>query len=838
MELLNNRTMEASLIIHGHFYQPPRENPWTATIDREPSAHPYHDWNERIHHECYRSNAFARIMDHYGRVEAIVNNYTGLSFNFGPTLISWLERNHPSTYQRILEADRISVNRHGGHGNAIAQGYNHVILPLCNERDRVTQVRWGIEDFRHRFGRFPESLWLPETACDDATLGTLIDEGLKYVILSPRQAERVRPLGTEEWIDVSNGTVDSTMPYRYFHRDGSGRSLAIFFYDGEISQSIAFEGLLASSRGLVDRFERGLKGKGRLVHVATDGESYGHHFRLGERGLAFALEREAPLRGFKVTNYGEHLEQHPPAWEAEIRLGERGEGTSWSCVHGVGRWNRDCGCSSGAVEGWHQAWREPLRAALDFLRDTAVEQFEETERMLFIDPWIARDEYIHLLVDRTRSREEFLYRHAGRMLKPAEKVRALTHLEMQRHAMLMYTSCGWFFADVSGIETVQDLKYAGRVLDFMDDLGLRSPRAQFLELLAEAKSNRPEMGNGADIFERSVSQSRIVAPAVASSLAIAGLVKESQSEGEAAGYKFRRDDFRARQHGRLRLATGHFHLESVTTGQAYEYALCAMHFGGVDFYSVLKNYPGGEAFTESAAKVWKSFRAATLPTILRIAQEEFGVLEFGLEHVISDERDRISNIVFSELLKQFTEEYSSIYKRNRRTISMLQEAGFALPEELRAAAEFTLGRRFEEEIRRQQESKDPASYQKAIRIAQEASRRGYHIDRSESRKVFSKMISGVVAATIVDPSPSNVEAAVSLINLTAKLGIDADIEQAQEAIYLALAENLVSPSTISPLALRAGLSPGIIARAVRGDLIPEDELPLTDPLFEAESIAE
>ncbi|HEX8687240.1 MAG TPA: hypothetical protein VF654_12100, partial [Pyrinomonadaceae bacterium] len=311
--------MTTALVIHGHFYQPPRENPWTGLVEREPGAAPFHDWNERIHAECYRPNAFSRIGDAHGRVERVVNNYARLSFDFGPTLLNWLERSHPETHRRIVEADRESARLRGGHGNAVAQGYHHAILPLCNERDRRTQIRWGLADFRRRFGREAESLWLPETACDDATLEALIEEGLRYVILSPFQAEAVRPHGSGEWRGVPEGGVDTTVPYRVTHRDGSGRSLAVFFYDGRVARGVAFEGLLASSQGLVAACARAARGGARLVGVATDGESYGHHFRWGDRCLAYALEVEAERQGLRVTNYGEFLDAHEPGHEVRLK---------------------------------------------------------------------------------------------------------------------------------------------------------------------------------------------------------------------------------------------------------------------------------------------------------------------------------------------------------------------------------------------------------------------------------------------------------------------------------------------------------------------------------------
>ncbi|MBD0370115.1 MAG: DUF3536 domain-containing protein [Pyrinomonadaceae bacterium] len=806
--------MKPSLVIHGHFYQPPRENPWTDTVEREAGAHPFHDWNERIHYECYRANAFARISDRYNRVEAIVNNYQKLSFNFGPTLLTWLERYHPKTYERILEADRLSASLRNGHGNAIAQGYNHAILPLSNERDRRTQIRWGIEDFRFRFKRDPESLWLPETGCDDATLGALIDEGLAYVILSPFQAERVRRIGGEEWRNATDGNIDTSIPYRYFHRDGTGRSIAVFFYNGALARSIAFEGALASSRALVERFVQASQaGEGNLVSVATDGETYGHHFRFGDRGLAHALEVEAVQQGLRVTNYGEYLEENPPTWEVEINLGPLGEGTSWSCAHGVSRWMRDCGCTTDSTEGWTQQWRAPVRAALDFLRDEAALVFEETAGSLFQDPWATRDDYIKLIVSRHRFREEFLYRHAGRWLQEEEKERALTFLELQRHSMLMYTSCGWFFSDISGIETLQDLEYAGRVLDLMQELGIEPPRERFLEILSEAKSNRPEMGNGADIFRRFVDTVRVRPAAIASSHAISSLVSHEPEEGEMAGFRFRREEFNRRQHGRLKLATGRVMMDSVWTGRHYDYAFAAMHFGGVDFLCTLKSFPGEAEFREAAEKLWSNFRTASLPTMLRLMQALFGPEEFGLEHVLPEGRERIAEIIFKNLVKRFTDEYALLYRENRRRIEMLQRAGFELPQELRAAAEFTFSKRFEEEIRRQHQSLDPVAYRKAVQIAHEAAKRNYKFDRSSSRPVFEEMIGGAVRLAVTEATDENIHSALALLSLAEALGIDVNLDKPQEEIYEALEKGSVNAEAVSELALKVGLAPSVLSKS-------------------------
>ncbi|HEV2829916.1 MAG TPA: DUF3536 domain-containing protein [Pyrinomonadaceae bacterium] len=525
-----------TLIIHGHFYQPPRENPWTGVVDPEPGALPFHDWNERIHAECYQPNSAAHIVAANTGEERIINNYSQISFDFGPTLLSWLERNHAETYSRIIAADAESLLEHDGHGNAIAQAYNHAILPLSNERDRRTQVRWGTADFRYRFGREPESIWLPETACNDAVLDLLIEEGLKFVILAPQQARRIRsrtgiPAGpgptnskrqaaltgksilqrqtakSDDWQDVLSGAIDTSIAYSYFHRDDPTRSIAVFFYDQELAHGIAFEKALASSASLLDRFAKRAIGAGAMVNVATDGESYGHHHKFGDLCLAYVVSGEAQARGFSLMNYGEYLARFPPQMEVEINNGPAGEGTSWSCVHGVSRWIRDCGCHTGGNPAWNQSWRGPLRTALDYLRDEAAGCFEQTRGELFTDPWAARDDAISLVLDQFKSREFFLRSHAPRELSSEEQRKALLFLELQRNTLLMYTSCGWFFSDISGIEPIQVLKYACRAIEIINELGLASARARFLEILSEARSNRPELGNAADIYRQVVEPS-------------------------------------------------------------------------------------------------------------------------------------------------------------------------------------------------------------------------------------------------------------------------------------------------------------------------------------------
>ena len=481
------------LCVHAHFYQPPREDPWTGDIPEQPSAAPAHDWNERVHSESYRPNAFAQVSTEDG--EVTVNNYERLSFNLGPTLLTWMQTADPETYGRIIEADRSSIDRLG-HGNAIAQAYHHTILPLSPLRDVRTQVRWGLADFRSRFDRDAEGMWLPETAADDDVLGVLIEEGVGFTVLAPNQAGYVMSRDGD-WIPTQEGGLDTTIPYLYKHRDGSGRTLTVFFYDGAISRSIAFDRAGSSGEGFIDLFEERVR-EGGLVHAATDGETYGHHHTFSELGLAYGLFIEAPKRGLEVTNYASFLDSHPA--EVEVKL-VPGEGTSWSCAHGVGRWKEDCGCSTGGEEGWGQEWRAPLRSALELVRDAADEAFERLGSKIFGDPWDARDRYVEVIIGELTFTD--LLRDIA--LGPVDEehgLQARELLELQRNAMSMFTSCGWFFNDVGGIETIQVLLYAGRTLDLLEELGQHSPRTAFLSTLAEAKSNDPALGTGADIFTR------------------------------------------------------------------------------------------------------------------------------------------------------------------------------------------------------------------------------------------------------------------------------------------------------------------------------------------------
>ncbi len=565
------------ICIHGHFYQPPRENPWLETVETQDTAAPYHDWNERICAECYATNGAARIQNSKNQITRIVNNYARISFNFGPTLLSWLKENAPRTYRMILDGERRSRKSYGGHSSAMAQVYNHVIMPLASERDRITQIRWGIADYANHYGSPPEGMWLAETAADNRSLELMAEHGIKFTVLAPHQCRRARLLdGHEGWTETPGASIDPTRPYLV--RFASGASIAVFFYNGPASRAIAFEGLLNSGENFAARLKAGFKdsSQAQLVHVATDGESYGHHHKHGEMALAYALRLLERDRTVKLTNYGSFLEQFPPEYEAEIE-----PNSSWSCVHGVERWRSNCGCNGGRP--FNQLWRAPLRQALDELRDAIAPLTELEGAALFKDVWAARDGYIEVLLNRDSEQlERFFETHASRALSAAEQVRALELMEMQRHAQLMYTSCGWFFDDIAGIETVQIIAYAARVLQLARQLfgeGAAGLEPAFLARMAEAKSNQAASGDGAEIYKTCVATMELGLEQVAAHYAISSIFSSFAEETDLFCYRVRRISFEIQTSGRGRLALGRAHIASSITGQQQSYSFAVLHFG-------------------------------------------------------------------------------------------------------------------------------------------------------------------------------------------------------------------------------------------------------------------
>ena len=501
---MNKKT---NLCIHTHFYQPPRENAWSGEIEPQKSASPFHDWNERIYQECYKPNSEAVIVDSHDNVVKRVNNYEYYSFNFGPTLLAWIRKKHIKTYERIIEADRTSVKDHNGHGNAIAMVYSHMIMPLANRNDKITQVKWGVADFIFHFGRIPEGMWLPETACNEETIEILAGEGIKFIILDPSQADKIRRIHRGRWKDVSDGNIDTGIPYRCFLKNDPDKFIDIFFYNGPLSKNIAFDDHIFESGRLLQRLEHvpvNEKMKSYLVSAAVDGETFGHHKHYTERTLSYLFSDLLPSSKFKLVNFAEYLASHSPLYEVKIKDGNNGEGTSWSCQHGVGRWKEDCGCGK-SDDFPSQDWRGPLRNSLNLLRDDLILIYENFGGKVFKDVWTARNEYIDLILENNEAnRGKFFYFNSKLFLNEVETELSIKLLEMQKFSMLMFTSCGWFFSDISGIETIQILQYAARAIELAKEVSGIDLEEKFLEGLAEAKSNLKKYSDGRDLYMKEV----------------------------------------------------------------------------------------------------------------------------------------------------------------------------------------------------------------------------------------------------------------------------------------------------------------------------------------------
>ena len=677
--------MDRYICIHAHFYQPPRENPWLETVERQESAYPYHDWNERITAECYAPNAASRILDGAGRIQQIVNNYSRISFNFGPTLLSWMEEKAPETYRAIIESDRDSRRRFNGHGSAMAQAYNHMILPLANDRDKFTQVVWGIRDFESRYGRRPEGMWLPETAVDIPTLEVLAQLGIQFTVLAPRQAGRVRKVGGRSWKDVSGGRIDPTRPY--LCKLPSGKRINLFFYDGPISQAVAFEKLLDNGQQFAERLKSGFSDKRtwpQLMHIATDGETYGHHHKYGDMALASALDSIEGEPGLRLINYGDFLAKFPPEVEVQIV-----PNTAWSCYHGVERWRSNCGCNSGRP-GWSQEWRAPLREALDYLRDEAARLFESKGAELLHDPWDARNDYIDVVLDRSpENLWIFFEKHSRRQLRPEETVCALELLEIQRHAMLMYTSCGWFFDEISGIETVQVLHYAGRIIQLVRQVSPLDLETPFLEILAAAKSNVPEYGDGASVYHMFVEPAIIDLCKVGAHFAISAMF-DGDHETPRFCYDITTRDFRRVDSGMAKLGIGRARVTSKITRECRELTFAGIHMGDQVLHAGVRDSGDDEDYVELAGNTLAAFSAGDLPEVLRLMDSFFGEMLYSLRSLFKDEQKRIIDIILAQTLVDAEASYHRVYQKHGPLLRFLKDMEQPVPEVLRVTAQFVL----------------------------------------------------------------------------------------------------------------------------------------------------
>ncbi len=670
--------------IHGHFYQPPRESAWIETIELQDSAAPFHDWNERINFECYAPNTAARILDDKGFITKIVNNYAHISFNFGPTLLSWMEEADPYAYESILEADKISMERFSGHGNAIAQAYNHLIMPLANERDKVTQVRWGIADFVKRFKRKPEGMWLPETAADTATLEVLADHDIKFTILAPRQAKACRKIGAKEWTPLFE-TVDPRRPY--LCKLPSGKKIILFFYDGIIAKDVAFQGLLNSGQRFAERMVSALDGSDtpQLSQIATDGESYGHHHQWGEMALAHCLGLVEDNGWAKVTNYGEYLELFPPEYEAQIH-----ENSSWSCVHGVERWRSDCGCNTGGQPGWNQAWRGPLRDTLDWLRDTLLPVFEKVTGALVHDIWDARNDYITVVLDRSEaSVDAFIKKHAKKELSKAEKIRLLRQMEIQRQCMLMYTSCAWFFSEISGIETNQVLQYALRATyHHYNDSG-ESLAPELIRRLENAPSNVYK--NGAESFLENVMPSQMTLTGVGMHYAASSIFNDYEDTAEFLHYKVKNEVFERIPAGFQQLALGRTTVISNLTHSEKYFSFAVLYLGQQNMIGSISLEMPRAKFDKMHHEMVDAFRSANLGDVINLLQV-FGPEKFSFKNLFKDEKRKIYQEILEKSFPPVETVIKDYYEDNYQLMSGMAKSDIPVPEGWKGITQFVINR--------------------------------------------------------------------------------------------------------------------------------------------------
>lgn len=680
--------MDRFICIHGHFYQPPRENPWLEAIEPQDSAHPFENWNERVSAECYEPNANARILDEKGLIRNIVNNYARLSFNFGPTLMLWLEQKAPEVYASILEADRLSAERFGGHGSALAMPFNHMIMPLANERDRLTQVRWGIKDFEYRFKRRPEGMWLPETAVDTATLRVLADEGIRFTILAPDQARRVRRSHMPSWRDVSGGKIDPSEAYRV--NLGGQKEIALFFYDGPVANAVAFEHLLRAGEALVDRLVGAFPPRGggpRLVSIATDGESYGHHHRFGEMALAYALEQIERRDDIRLINYAEFLDVRPPTLEVEIV-----ENSAWSCAHGVERWRSDCGCHTGSFPRGNQAWRTPMRRAMDELRDAVAPEFEKVAASLLAgDPWEVRNAYVDVILQPTDTTiDQFIRNHGRKNLSEEEQSRLLQLLEMQRHLMYMYTSCGWFFDDLAGIEAVQCLQYAARALQLAGKLFESSHEKAFIRTLREARSNDPERGDGESVYQDLVLPARVDFHRVGAHFVVWSLFEPDVDHRSVYAYELKLEDFKRWEDGSLRLVLARGEVRSRVTREKSDLALAAFYIGGHNLSAAIQDDPGEETMRRITEAAAIHFREGDFASLIRLLDEELACCTFSLNSLFRTERQKVIRFILGETLAEAEQALRDIYERNAPFMRFLAEIRMPPPPAFRLASEYVI----------------------------------------------------------------------------------------------------------------------------------------------------
>ncbi len=769
--------MDKYICVHGHFYQPPRENPWLEDVELQDSAYPHHDWNARITEECYRQNATSRILGQDRKIIDIVNNYANMSFNFGPTLLYWLESHAPDVYEKILEADKKSRERFSGHGGAMAQAYGHMILPLSNDRDKHTQVIWGIQDFQQRFEREPEGMWLPETAADISTLEVLAEHGIKFTILAPRQARRVRAIGGRRWKNVDENKLDTTVPY--VCNLPSGKQIVLFFYHGPTAHDIAYGGLLHSGADLaarmLDSFPKDTE-EARLIHAATDGESFGHHHRHGDMALAFCLHHLESNDLAKITVYGEYLEKFPPTQEAEIH-----EPSSWSCVHGVERWKSNCGCCADQANCGKQQWRAPLREALDWLRDRLSETYEKKMSGYCDDPWGLRNEYIEVVNDRrTDNVENFISKTTGRELDDNSRITFLKLLESQRNAMLMYTSCGWFFDRISGIEAVQVLKYAARAVQLYREVQGKDLGSEFENMLERIPTTSVEPGNGKEVYKAYVEPAQVDLQRVGAHHALSSVFDgEGKEEAEIYCYLVKPQDSKRSEAGVQVLITQRLDITSKITFEEQSFASVVLYLGDQNLFAALSSQLSNGDFDQVEQKLTEAFSKGDNNEVVQLMNTEFAQKNYSLSHLFKDQQREIVNRLLANTWEEIEGSFRHIYDHNYALMLTIRNMHMPLPKALGTPAEFILSEDLCREV--QAETIDLNRLQN---LAADARRLSLDLDKERLRFVAGHKISNLMDK--FQESPDNLDL-LQIIGKTLEILktiiSDIDLQNAQNIFF-------------------------------------------------------
>ena len=785
---MKNDDQQRYLIIHGHFYQPPRENPWTERIDRQESASPYHDWNERIATECYHPNARSRRLDGYGRILTLVNNYEHISFNFGPTLLEWISKHHPELHGQIVEADALSAGRRGGHGNAIAQVYNHIIMPLASLRDQETQIRWGVHDFQRHFGREPAGIWLAETAVNETTLELLIDFGFRFIILSPHQADRVREIGGGAWLNVSAGNIMTGMPYRCFgarKKRSRKRFIDIFFYDAQLSTDVSFNHLCRSGDTFADAVASAYERTGGdLVTIATDGEIYGHHEPFADMALAYLISKAARERGIEMTNFPAYLDAHEPAFEVQIKKGPSGEGTAWSCPHSVGRWKENCGCSTGAPEGWNQEWRSPLRKGLDKLRDELTARFEKEGGRILADPWKARNEYIEIIENRSSTAAAgFVRDRASVELQDPEIARGVSLLEAQRNALLMFTSCGWFFNDISGIETTQLMKYAARAAELADADEPDRLESILLGELEKAVSNIETHGTGADLYMQEKRYSAVDGGFLAGQFVLTRHLECPDASPESFGYEFEVLGEDSIEFDDESIRTGLFEMTSPYSLEKWLFAYALILGPPAKVVCMVKAAEGPEEYKGLRANLDRLPEGSDRKEIIRKFAELFGGHVFVMRDLFPEDREKILGKLAARQIDSLDERLEQLYLEDRDLLRLFSETHITAPPVIRVPAETVLSRRLERELENWECQLDTAGLEGVKAVLAEADFYGISLDRSAVSRMFTELLVEALGGLREEIDNGNAGALIDFVSFGDDAGVGFEDHKLQNVIF-------------------------------------------------------